>query len=132
MKLSAQEAGAVEVNSNAPKFKFETESIDYGTLKHNANGSREFKFTNVGKEPLIIISVPTGCGCLISTYPKEPIKPGESGVIKATYDTHRVGRFEKTMIVNSNADRPQVSLKIKGIVLPPKNDSTAITFPSPK
>lgn len=108
------------VNPNGPKFKFDTEVIDYGTIEHKGNGLREFKFTNVGKEPLIISDVKSSCGCLVPEWPKEPIKPGASSKIKARYDTQRVGNFEKTLTVNSNdSNRPSLVLKIKGKVLPP-------------
>ena len=104
------------INPNAPKFKFETETIDYGTIEHNANGDREFKFTNVGKEPLIITKAIPSCGCTIPIAPTEPILSGASSVIKVHYATDRVGAFEKIITLNSNADTPQKIIKIKGIV----------------
>ena len=33
---------------------FENETIDYGTIPHNADGKREFTFVNNGTKPLII------------------------------------------------------------------------------
>ena len=33
---------------------FENETIDYGTIAHNADGKREFVLTNNGNKPLII------------------------------------------------------------------------------
>lgn len=116
------------VNPNAPKFKFETEVVDYGTIEHNADGNREFKFTNVGKEPLIISNAVGSCGCTTPQWPKEPIKPGGTGVIKVHYATDRVGAFEKTVTLTSNADTPSKVIKIKGVVKPdpaPATDGTA-------
>lgn len=115
---NAQESTAVSLNPNAPKFKFDTEVIDYGTIEHNANGDREFKFTNTGKEPLIISETHGSCGCTVPTAPKEPIKPGASASIKVHYATDRVGPFEKTVTVTSNAETSTKILKIKGIVKP--------------
>lgn len=106
------------VNPNAPKFKFETEVVDYGTIEHNADGNREFKFTNVGKEPLIISNAVGSCGCTTPVWPKEPIKPGASAIIKVHYATDRIGAFEKTVTLTSNADTPSKVLKIKGTVNP--------------
>lgn len=106
------------VNPNAAKFKFETEVIDYGTIEHNADGNREFKFTNVGKEPLIISNAVGSCGCTTPNWPKEPIKPGGTGVIKVKYATDRIGGFEKTITITSNADTPTKVIKIKGMVNP--------------
>ncbi|MCX6295262.1 MAG: DUF1573 domain-containing protein [Bacteroidetes bacterium] len=116
------------VNPNAAKFKFESELVDYGTIEHNADGNREFKFTNVGKEPLIISNAVGSCGCTTPVWPKEPIKPGASGVIKVHYATDRVGQFEKTVTLTSNADTPSKVLKIKGVVKP---DATPAATPAP-
>ncbi|MBI3502367.1 MAG: DUF1573 domain-containing protein [Bacteroidetes bacterium] len=103
-------------NPNAPDIIFENENIDYGTIENDADGNREFKFKNKGKEPLIIYSATGSCGCTVPTAPKDPIKPGETGVIKVHYDTKRVGSFEKTVTVSSNAKTPSKTLKIHGTV----------------
>lgn len=124
----AQESVTANPNPNAPDFKFETEVIDYGTIEHNANGEREFKFTNVGKEPLIITEAHGSCGCTVPTYSKEPVAPGASSVIKVKYATDRVGQFEKTVTITSNAKTPSKVIKIKGNVLPDKNTGS-VTAP---
>lgn len=120
------------VNPNAPKFKFETEVVDYGTIEHNSEPNREFKFTNVGKEPLIISNAVGSCGCTTPDWPKEPIKPGASAVIKVRYATDRVGAFEKTITLTSNADTPSKVIKIKGVVKPdPTPAPTTTVTPTP-
>jgi hypothetical protein len=105
-----------EKNPNAPKIAFETDVIDYGTINQNADGKREFKFTNTGKEPLIITNCKGSCGCTVPSWPKEPIAPGESGVIEVKYATNRVGPINKSVTVNSNAATPVKVLRIKGMV----------------
>ncbi len=105
-----------EKNPNAPQINFETEVIDYGTIEQNADGTREFKFTNTGKEPLIITNCKGSCGCTVPSWPREPIGPGESGVIKVKYATNRVGPINKSVTVNSNAATPVKVLRIKGRV----------------
>ena len=105
-------------NPNAADIVFETELIDYGTIEHNADGNREFKFKNTGKEPLIISNCVGSCGCTVPTWPKDPIKPGESAAIKVHYDTNRVGSFEKTVTVTSNGKTPTKVIKIKGNIKP--------------
>ncbi|CAN5564573.1 hypothetical protein BH10BAC1_BH10BAC1_01060 [soil metagenome] len=116
------------VKPTGAQMKFVVEVIDYGTIQQGSNGKREFKFTNTGKELLVINMVKSSCGCLIPGWPKDPIKPGASGIITGEYDTNRIGRFEKTLTVISNDEsRPTIVLKIKGNVLPlPVIDSTAI------
>ncbi|MBC7440012.1 MAG: DUF1573 domain-containing protein, partial [Flavobacterium sp.] len=46
---------------------FEQETIDYGTIQHNADGKREFVFTNNGNKPLVIESTQGSCGCTVPT-----------------------------------------------------------------
>ena len=119
--LFAQEAPQPP-DPNAPIMKFEHDTIDYGTIPHNADGYRAFKFTNVGKEPLIIHDARGSCGCTVPTAHKEPIQPGQTAEIKVHYATDRVGVFTKTVTLNSNAKDPVKVLTIHGNVLP---DETA-------
>ena len=98
---------------------FENETIDYGTIAHNADGKREFVFVNNGTKPLIITNTQGSCGCTVPTSPKEPIAPGAKGIIGVKYATDRVGAFTKTVTVTSNAEgQPTKTLTIKGTVLP--------------
>lgn len=128
---NAQETKKVKVV--APKLEgagmvFETETIDYGTIEHNANGDREFVFTNNGNKPLIISNTQGSCGCTVPTTPKEPIAPGAKGIIGVKYATDRVGAFTKSVTVTSNAEgQPTKVLTIKGTVLP---DATPAAVPA--
>ena len=98
---------------------FENETIDYGTVAHNADGNRQFVFVNNGTKPLIITNTQGSCGCTVPTSPKEPIAPGAKGIIGVKYATDRVGPFSKTVTVTSNAEgQPTKTLTIKGTVLP--------------
>lgn len=120
----AQEGGSVvpNIDPNAPEMKFETEVLDYGTVKFDANGVREFKVKNVGKSPLTITNVQGQCGCTSTTidgkpgWPQEPILPGKTASIKVKYDTKRPGPFEKNVTITSNAKEPSKLVKIKGVV----------------
>ncbi len=104
--------------AKAPVITFESLVIDYGTIAHNADGYREFKFKNTGKQDLLISTCAGSCGCTVPECPKEVIAPGKTGVIKVKYATNRVGQFSKTVTVNSNASNGTVTLTIKGNVLP--------------
>lgn len=96
----------------------ESETIDYGTIAKNADGKREFVFTNNGNKPLIITNAQGSCGCTVPTWPKEPIAPGARGVIGVKYATDRVGPFTKTVTLTTNAEgQPTKVLTIKGNVL---------------
>ncbi len=119
---NAQESTVPSVDPNAPEMKFESEVLDYGTVKFDGNGVREFKVKNIGKSPLTITNVQGQCGCTSTTidgkpgWPQEPILPGKSAVIRVKYDTKRPGPFEKNVTVTSNSKLPSVVVKIKGVV----------------
>ena len=107
-----------ETNPNAPEITFEETVHDFGTLPFKGVAECEFTFTNTGKEPLIIQSCQSTCGCTVPTCPKEkPLKPGEKGTIKVKYtNTHIPGAFNKSFTVISNAKNSSVSVTIKGEV----------------
>lgn len=44
-------------NPNAPVIKFDNTVYDFGIIAQNSDGNCEFKFTNTGKEPLILSNV---------------------------------------------------------------------------
>ena len=79
--------------------KFNTETIEMGKLKQGTPTKGTFIVTNIGKEPLIIEQANPTCGCTISDYTKEPIAPGKTGVINATYNAANAGHFDKHLTV---------------------------------
>jgi hypothetical protein len=112
---AAAPAATIAPTSTAD-IKFDRLEFDYGTLKQGGDPNGEFSFKNTGKEPLIISNCQGSCGCTVPSWPKEPIKPGASGVIKVHYDTKRVGPINKTVTVTSNAVSGVVTLHIKGMI----------------
>ena len=123
-----QEANPQANNPNAPVVKFDKVVHDYGEMEQHGDGRCEFKFTNEGKEPLILSNVRSSCGCTVPEWPRQPILPGQSDVIKVKYDTKRVGMINKSISVYSNASQSPVTLRIKGKIhaksagtLPEKN-----------
>lgn len=103
---------------NVPEISFVKTVHNYGTIVRGSNGTCEFKFTNTGKEPLILSKPRSSCGCTVPTWPKEPILPGNSDVITVTYNTNTIGPINKTVTVTSNAKTSTVVLSIKGKVVP--------------
>lgn len=113
----AKVASPADEDKNKPEIKFETEMHDFGTIKEGTQAKWEFKFTNSGKESLILSSVNASCGCTTPSYSKEPIKKGGNGSVTAVYNSQgRPGPFTKTITVNSNAKTGVKILTIKGVV----------------
>jgi hypothetical protein len=111
-----QDVKPAENNANAPEITFENDVYDYGTVKQGADGNCEFRFTNTGKEPLVITNAAATCGCTVPEWPKEPIQKGQKAVIKVHYDTKRVGPFTKNITITSNGKTSSKVLTIKGTV----------------
>lgn len=104
-----------------PAINFKTTSHDFGNIPEDGEPvSCEFTFTNTGDKPLVIISANASCGCTRPEFPKEPVKPGESAVVKVTYHQKgRPGEFNKTVRIRTNAKgQKSVNLKISGVVIP--------------
>ncbi|MBR6438894.1 MAG: DUF1573 domain-containing protein [Bacteroidales bacterium] len=113
----AQNEESVE-KQNGPEITFKETSHDFGNIPFKGNGSYEFVFVNTGNEPLILTQPKSSCGCTVPEWPKQPILPGESNVIKVTYkNTDRSGNFNKYVTIFSNAlINKEVKLHIKGNV----------------
>ncbi len=61
--------------------------FDFGKVKKGEKRTHVFPFTNTGDEVLVIEFV-SGCECTTLEWPEfEKFKPGESGEIKAIFDS---------------------------------------------
>jgi len=108
---------AMKTKDAQPEFKFEAETYDFGKIPQGKPVSHEFKFTNIGDQPLIITNVESTCGCTVPKYTSTPIKKGETGVITVTYNAAQVSTFSKAVTIKSNAKTPVKVLYIKGEVV---------------
>ena len=100
-----------------PEFKFVAEKFDFGKVPQGKPVTTNFEYTNIGEEPLILTQVQPTCGCTIADYTKTPVKKGDKGIIKITYNAAVPGAFSKTIVVTSNAKTPTKYLNIIGEVV---------------
>ena len=117
--LSAQEL------ANAPVFKLESNTVNFGTIPQKSSADVEFSFTNEGKSDLIIRHVKSGCGCTALMPTENVIKPGDKGSIKAKFNSGGYkGQIYKNIFVYTNDPKnSQVMLMIKGEVLVPESSA---------
>jgi hypothetical protein len=99
------------------EFKFVEEKHDFGKVPQGKPVTTDFVYTNIGVEPLILTEVKPTCGCTIADYTKTPVKKGEKGSIKITYNAAVEAPFNKTIVVTSNAKTPTKYLVIVGEVV---------------
>ncbi|WP_339835206.1 DUF1573 domain-containing protein [uncultured Flavobacterium sp.] len=100
----------------ASELKWENDMHDFGTLSQGKPATYEFTFTNTTKETILITNVRPSCGCTAANYTKTPIKPGEKGMVAATYNASAAGAFTKSITVTTSDSELPKSLTIKGKV----------------
>jgi len=116
----AATAPAAVENKNAADMAFEELEYNFNTIKQGESVTREFVFTNNGKEDLIITNATGSCGCTVPVWPKEPIKKGGKANIKVTFNSAgKMGAQDKTVTITSNAKNSPVVLHLRGTVEAP-------------
>ena len=100
-----------------PAFKWDNTEHDFGKIQHLEPVVIEFEFVNKGQAPLIISEVEGSCGCTVAEYTKEPVMPGKTGKVKATFDAAALGKFRKSVKVVANVEGGPEYLYIKGTVV---------------
>ena len=76
-----------------------------------------YTLTNTGQEPIAIFEVVTSCGCTNVVWTKEPIQPGKTGTVSATYKNEDGPMpFDKTLTVYISGIKRPVILRLRGVV----------------
>ena len=116
----ATASGEAEGEEALPAFEFEDDVLNFGTISQGEKVKQRFKFKNVGKSNLIISNAKGSCGCTVPLWPKQPIKPGQEGIIEVVFDSNgKQGRQSKTITLVANTVPNTKVLAIKGDVLVP-------------
>ncbi len=111
-----------EARNDYPYAVLSVDSIDMGQLLSGGQAQGMLTLTNAGRYDLVISRVRSSCGMLITTWPAQPIKPGEQGSITFRYDTTRPGSFKRNIVIHTNAWQKNLIVPVKGEVLPTKGN----------
>jgi hypothetical protein len=102
---------------NVPAFQFETVVHDFGSIIQGEKVSFAFRFKNSGTGDLVIRAAQGSCGCTVPEFPRDPIKPGEGGIINVTFNSEgKEGAQNKTVTLISNTMPNTFVLTITGDV----------------
>ncbi|MCB0687542.1 MAG: DUF1573 domain-containing protein [Saprospiraceae bacterium] len=96
---------------------FDKTEFDFGSIVQGTPQKVEFTVTNESDQPLILKKVKGSCGCTATDYDTNPIAPGASTTIEATYNAKSLGSFRKTVSVYTNIQENPFVLTIKGTVI---------------
>lgn len=120
--INPDSAGGTPDKNSLPVISFETDFHDFGKLSSGEKVTYAFNFKNTGKSLLLISNVSTSCGCTVSAFPKQPIKPGEGASIDVSFDSEgRHGMQSKMITVFSNTEPPTTTLRIQSQVVEPED-----------
>ncbi len=103
------------------EMTFKYTDHNFGTMEQGSDVSFNFEFINTGKSDLIINNVATSCGCTTPEWTRQPVASKQRGAIKVKYDSNRIGNFNKTITVYSNAKNSPVELRIRGNIVVKQN-----------
>lgn len=114
-------------------IEFDDLTHDYGEIMEGDKVTHMYKFTNTGKEPLVISNAKGSCGCTVPSWPREPIPVGGTGEIKVQFDSKGKGKVggqpqSKRVTLTANTDPANTYLTIKGKVN--KEETAATTTPA--
>lgn len=97
---------AAEEAAKAAVLAVEKMEVNMGSAKPGTDLEQQIKYTNSGKKNLDIRAIQSNCSCLIATFDKKVLKPGESGFITLKFDTNgRSGTQNKSITVYSTDPR---------------------------
>lgn len=125
-------ASAVAMSSmtvSAQKLSFEKQTVTTKNALWKHPVTAVFRFTNKGKNPLVIKNVDAGCGCLTPKWTQGTIDKGEQGEIIVTYDAKILGRFDRIIEVFTNADTEPVEIRMKGVVTAGERKTVEDAYP---
>lgn len=104
-----------------PVITFDNEVFDFGEIVQGEKVNHSFTFKNTGNNDLLISSAQGSCGCTVPTWPKNPIKPGETGKIDVEFDSNgKQGKQNKTVTLVANTIPNTTVIALKGEVLLPE------------
>lgn len=98
-------------NQGKVELTFEKKSVDLGQVKRGEKRSFSYKFTNTGEENVRIL-LASACECTEVEWPTKVIKPGETGIIVADFDSTTKEKSETAEIdiilenTNPESDSP--------------------------
>lgn len=98
-------------------ISWKADSIDVGEIPQGTPKVINYEFTNNTDKSVVITNVQGSCGCTATDYTKEPIAPGKTANVKATYNAANKGVFTKTVTVTTSADETPKVLTFKGTVI---------------
>lgn len=112
-------------SSGSPDLILEKQEVDLGQIVNGEVRDLQVSIENQGGADLIIEAVSTSCGCTSAEVVPSTILPGESGLLKISYDSGAHGPeangpvMRQIFIASNDPDQPEIEFRLLADVLPP-------------
>lgn len=120
--LAVALAAAARTPGSKVGVSFDRTEADFGTVATGGPVLLEYVMTNNSDGAVAILSARASCGCTDPEYPKRPVMPGQSAVVKVTFNTvGQRGEINKEVTLrlkNAAGKSEKVQLQIRGVVVP--------------
>ncbi len=116
-------AFALSAQEGITTVRFDSEVFDMGEYPPDSCVvTKVFTFTNTGSSPLYFYGSRPDCSCISMDVPKKPVRPGEKGSVRVTFDGHAKpeGRFLSWIYFRSNTDPDYYRVRLLATKLPPR------------
>lgn len=97
-------------------IEIENSDLSLGTVPHNKTITTIFKIKNTGENPLIISNVYLSNENAQVEWNRNSIEKGDTGEIKVTFRSNKIGIFLKTLEMTCNTIAKKYQLSMRGIV----------------
>ncbi len=75
-----------------------------------------FTFKNISDKPILLLQAVSSCGCTTTEWTREPLQPGKTGTVSATFDNEDGPYpFDKTVTVYVNEVKKPIVLHLRGV-----------------
>ncbi len=107
--------------ASLPVIEWDKVEHDFGTLQQGEIAKTIFTLTNVGKSDLVISKAKGSCGCTVPEWPRQAIKPGETGEIEVKFNSrNKKGKASNTVTLATNTEKGSEVVRIKAFVEVPE------------
>mgnify|MGYP001330773635 CR=1 FL=1 len=101
-----------------PVIELDNDTYDFGEIKQGEFIDIEFSLKNTGNAPLLIRNAKGSCGCTVPDWPRNPVDPGSSTIIKVRFNSEgKQGYQNKKVTLITNALPSTRVLTIKGNII---------------
>lgn len=90
--------------SKKTTIEFKEKMHNFGSLMAGEIVLSTFEFTNTGSSNYTIDNISTDCGCVTTSFNKQPLTPGNTAIIEVEFNTSGlVGREYKSIEISGNS-----------------------------